>query len=74
VSSSNSQLLLTRGRRPPWTLVRVHGDTFYVKDEPFRRVEFERGPDGEVRRFQLVSTSGHSIWGRKLPVRASTEP
>jgi hypothetical protein len=73
-AAGSNQLLLKRGRRPPWTLIRINGDTFSVKDEPFRRVEFERGPDGEVRRLQLLTASGHSIWARKLPVGASTEP
>jgi hypothetical protein len=37
-------------------------------------VEFERGSDGEVVRLQLHMSSGHSIWARKLPVRAAAEP
>jgi hypothetical protein len=74
VSVDGGQLLLKRGRRPAWTLIRVRGDTFFVKDEPFRRVEFERASGGEVVRLQLLSSSGHSIWARKLPVRAASEP
>jgi hypothetical protein len=73
ISESNGTLALRRGRRPPWTLVRVRGDVFFVKDEPLRRVEFERGPAGEVKRFQLLSSSGRSIWARKLPAAASAD-
>lgn len=74
ISADNGDLLLRRDRRPPWTLIRLRGDTFFVKDEPFRRVEFQRGPAGDVKRFQLVTSSGRSIWGRKLTQEASQEP
>jgi hypothetical protein len=74
VSVDSGQLLLKRGRQPTWTLIRIRGDTFSVKDEPFRRVEFQRRSDGEVVRLQLLSSTGHSIWVRKLPMRATSEP
>lgn len=31
-------------------LVRIHGDVFCVKDEPFRRVLFERGTSDDPAR------------------------
>jgi hypothetical protein len=74
VSADSGNLLLRRDRRPPWTLIRVKGDVFFVKDEPFRRVEFERGPAGDIKRFQLLTSNGRSIWGRKLPEEASSDP
>jgi hypothetical protein len=71
----NGYLALRRGRRPPWTLVRIRGDLFCVKDEPFRRVLFERGTNDDhgegtkdhshthaVTRLQLVRAGGPSSW------------
>ena len=65
VSTENGYLTLTRGRRPPWRLVRIHGDEFFVKDEPYRRVAFERGGGHTVTRLQLVRAGGISTWYRK---------
>jgi hypothetical protein len=75
ISAENGYLALRRGRRPPWTLVRIRGDVFCVKDEPFRRVLFERGTNdghGEgakdhshthaVTRLELVRAGGAATW------------
>ena len=74
VSADSGNLSLRRDRRPPWTLVRIRGDVFFVQGEPFRRVQFERGPTGEVRRLQLLSSGGRSIWARKLPEAPAADP
>ena len=58
----DGNLELARGRRPPWTLLRVHGDTFFVRDEPYRRVIFQRDTTGNIRRFQLLRAGGPSTW------------
>ena len=75
ISVENGYLALHRGRRPPWMLVRIHGDVFCVKDEPFRRVLFERGTSDDhgedakvhghthaVTRLELVRAGGVVIW------------
>jgi hypothetical protein len=58
----NGNLELQRGRRPPWPLLRVHGDIFSVRDEPYRRVIFQRDTAGNIRRFQLLRAGGPSTW------------
>jgi hypothetical protein len=58
----DGNLELERGRRPPWTLLRVHGDIFFVHDEPYRRVIFQRDTAGHIRRFQLLRAGGPSTW------------
>jgi hypothetical protein len=60
--AGNEMLKLRRGRRPPWTLLRVRGDTFFVRDEPYRRVIFQRDTAGNIRRFQLLRAGGPSTW------------
>jgi hypothetical protein len=62
IAPSNGRLTLQRGRRPPWPLLRLEGDTFFVKDEPFRRVMFERDAAHQVSRFQLVRVGGGRNW------------
>ena len=67
ISTENGTLALRRGRRPAWTLVRIRNDVFCVKDEPFRRVLFERDKtDRRITRFQLVRAGSASIWFRKV--------
>jgi hypothetical protein len=58
----NAELGLRRDRRPPWPLVRIHGDVFAVRDEPYRRVQFERNASGRITRFQLVRAGGPAAW------------
>jgi hypothetical protein len=58
----DGNLALERGRRPPWPLLRVYGDTFFVRDEPYRRVIFQRDAAGHIRRFQLLRADGPSTW------------
>lgn len=53
---------LLRDRRPLWTLVRIHADVFAVRDEPFRRVLFERNAARKVIRFELVRAGGPAAW------------
>ena len=75
IATEKGHLTLHRGRRPPWMLVRIRGDVFCVKDEPFRRVLFERGTSDDpsegakghshtraVTRLQLVRAGGVSTW------------
>jgi hypothetical protein len=62
ISSEKGTLALRRGRRPPWTLVRIRNDVFCVKDEPFRRVLFERDTARHITRFQLVRAGSASTW------------
>jgi Peptidase family S41 len=58
----DGKLELRRARRPPWTLLRVRGDIFFVRDEPYRRVIFQRDSAGNIRRFQLLRAGGPSTW------------
>jgi hypothetical protein len=58
----DGNLELERGRRPPWTLLRVYGDIFFVHGEPYRRVIFQRDTAGYIRRFQLLRAGGPSTW------------
>jgi hypothetical protein len=60
--SRDGNLQMSRGRRPAWELRRVHADTFYVRDEPYRRVIFHRDGKGNVERFQLLRAWGPSTW------------
>ena len=62
IATENSHLVLRRGRRPLWTLVRIRGDVFAVVDEPYRRVLFERNAAHQVTRFELVRAGGPSSW------------
>ena len=63
ISTENGYLALRRGNRPPWALVRIRGDVFCVKDEPFRRVLFERDSAGHgVTRLELVRAGGAATW------------
>ena len=62
IVAKNTALGLRRDRRPPWSLVRIHGDVFAVRDEPFRRVQFERNSSGRITRFQLVRAGGPAAW------------
>jgi hypothetical protein len=66
ISTENGTLALRRGRRPAWTLVRIRNDVFCVKDEPFRRVLFERDTARHITRFQLVRAGSASTWFLKL--------
>jgi Peptidase family S41 len=67
IIAQHAQLALARGRRPPWPLIRVRGDVFAVRDEPFRRILFERDSAHKVTRFQLVRAGGPSAWFLRLP-------
>jgi len=58
-------LALHRGQRPPVVLLRLKGDTFFARDEPFRRVLFERDRTGKVSGLQLVRYGGESLWFRR---------
>jgi hypothetical protein len=62
IVAKNAALGLRRDRRPLWSLVRIHGDVFAVRDEPFRRVQFERNSSGRITRFQLVRAGGPAAW------------
>jgi hypothetical protein len=63
ISAENGHLALRRGNRPPWALVRIRGDIFCVKDEPFRRVIFERDSAGHrITRLELVRAGGAATW------------
>jgi hypothetical protein len=66
ISTENGTLALRRGRRPAWTLVRIRNDVFCVKDEPYRRVLFERDAARHITRFQLVRAGSASTWFLKL--------
>lgn len=61
----NGTLGLLRDRRPLWALVRIRGDVFAVRDEPFRRVQFERDAARKVTRFELVRAGGPAAWFSK---------
>ena len=65
ISTSNGHLTLQQGQRPAWILVRLHGDVFFVSDEPFRRVLFERDTAGRVKGFELLRSSGQAVWFRR---------
>jgi hypothetical protein len=71
IAIKNAALGLRRGQRPPWPLVRIHDDVFAVRDEPFRRVEFERNSAGKITRFQLVRVGGPAAWFLKQPGQAT---
>ena len=63
IFTENGSLALRRGHRPPWALVRIRGDVFCVKDEPFRRVLFERDAASHgVTRLELVRAGGPATW------------
>ncbi len=44
-------------------------DVFFVRDEPYRRVLFERS-NGQVGRFQLVRAGGPSTWFTRVQAPA----
>lgn len=62
VSIENDRLLFKRGNRPAWTLLRLKDDTFFPKDEPTRRVRFERDAAGAIRGLELTYSSGQSMF------------
>ena len=62
IGMENGHLVLRRGGRPPWPLVRIQGDVFAVRDEPYRRVIFERNTTHQVIRFELARAGGPSSW------------
>ena len=62
IAVENAHLVLRRGRRPPWPLVRIRGDVFAVLDEPYRRVIFERNAAHRVTRFELVRAGDPAAW------------
>lgn len=62
ISTQRNGLLLQRGSRPPVALMRLKDDAFFVTDEPFRRVLFERDAAGKVKGFQLVRANGPATW------------
>jgi len=62
VTQEHGHLALHRGRRAPWTLVRIRGDVFSVVDEPYRRVIFERNPAHRVIRFEVMRAGGPASW------------
>jgi hypothetical protein len=64
-------LALRRGNRIPSSLVRLAGDTFFDRDDPSRRVVFERGADSIITGLRLIYPSGYEVW---LPTRALTLP
>jgi Peptidase family S41/N-terminal domain of Peptidase_S41 in eukaryotic IRBP len=73
IFAENGHLALRRGNRPPWALVRIHGDVFCVKEEPFRRVLFERDAVGHgVTRLELVRAGGGATWFLKVKASASS--
>ncbi|HEY5809280.1 MAG TPA: S41 family peptidase [Povalibacter sp.] len=65
ITVQTGTLVFRRGERPAVALMRIKGDTFFVTDEPFRRVLFERGSSGKVTGFQLVRNGGDALWFRK---------
>jgi hypothetical protein len=65
ISLKGEALAFHRDQRPPVALVRLKGDTFFAKDEPFRRVLFERDRSGKVSGMQLVRYGGESLWFRR---------
>lgn len=65
IAVEHAHLVLRRGKRPPWPLVRIRADVFAVVDEPYRRVIFERNPDRRVTRFEMVRAGGPSEWFTK---------
>jgi hypothetical protein len=61
-AGKDRSLQLERGRRPAVTLMRLTDDVFFVTDEPFRRVLFERDAGGRVKGFQYVRANGPAAW------------
>jgi Peptidase family S41 len=68
LATTGDGLQLRRGRRPAWTLTRIHGDRFFVTDEPYRNVIFHRNRAGIVQRFQLLRVGGPSTWFTRIGV------
>jgi hypothetical protein len=68
ISIEGEALALHRGKRPPVVLAWLKGDTFFARDEPYRRVLFERDRAGKVSGLQLVRYAGESLWFRRSPV------
>jgi hypothetical protein len=62
VSADQDGLSLRQGRRIPLKLMRVKGDIFFDRDEPSRRIIFERTAAGTIRGFELIYANGHSVW------------
>jgi hypothetical protein len=60
IGAEDGALVMRRDRRPPWVLQALNVDTFTVKDEPTRRLVFERGPDGVVKAVEIRSADGRS--------------
>ena len=65
IIAERAGLALRRDRSPPWSLVRIHDDVFAVRDEPFRRVQFERNASRKITRFELVRAGGPAAWFSK---------
>lgn len=62
ITKAGEGLALKRAGHGEMTLMRVRGDVFFVRGEPFRRVLFERNSAGTVTGFQLVRSSGQALW------------
>jgi hypothetical protein len=62
IDKAGKGLILTRAGHGEMILLRVRGDVFFVRGEPFRRVLFERDSAGTVTGFQLVRSSGQTLW------------
>jgi hypothetical protein len=62
VTSADDGLVLQRGRRPGWKLTRISGDVFAARDEPTRRVVFERTTSGEIAGVEVILSTGQSAW------------
>ena len=60
VAATPQGLTYQRGRRPAWSLVALGSDRFTVRDEPSRRLIFQRDASGKVVAVDSVSVDGSS--------------
>jgi hypothetical protein len=72
VTVAGDLLALRQGNRMPSTLVRLIGDTFFDRNDPSRRIVFERGAYGAITGLRVTYPSGYEQWfpARPLPLPA----
>lgn len=71
ITEQGDVLRLRQGNRMPMMLVRLDADTFFDRDDPARRVVFERRGDGALAGLRLIYPSGYELW---FPSRALQLP
>lgn len=64
IEALDGELLYRSGRRPAWRLQPLSADLFFNRDQPYRRVRFERDAEGRV--VALETLDGQTGAARRL--------